>query len=132
MSDYTIVAQKILALPWSEYWRHYKSESLFKSLHDVKEEGQEIIHCGYKRNVREHIAGVVKLGRKKKAKNYDMPDFLSGCHEASQMSLFFSVLMFDSVLMSLSLFFDYITLQGLFLIPNKHVQPRYWLEFCQP
>lgn len=75
----------------SEAWledRHYKfdtDQSLFTSYRVVGEEDQETVNHEYKRNIKEHFIGALKLGENIQ-KYSDMLDLhcqgIVGCHTA--------------------------------------------------
>lgn len=71
----------ILAVSWSGAWQHYKldhNQSMFTSLHVVREKGQEMTSHGCRRNVKECVVRVIKLDDK--IQNHsDVLDFSPGC-----------------------------------------------------
>lgn len=55
-----------MCLGW-DHWKHYKfgpDQLLFASLRVINKESQEMVKYGYRRNVKEYNAGIVKLGEK--------------------------------------------------------------------
>lgn len=84
-----------------------RHQSLLVSLRVIEKEGQKTVRHGYRRNLKEHVVGLVNtLARK--YKNSDMLDISSGCHGTSKISA--------------SLFINYSTLQNLFIALTRRIK----------
>lgn len=60
-------------MSWMGDWQHYKFNPDQSSLSVVGEQGQEIVSHGFRRNIKEHVEGFVKLGKNIKKRLF-VPD----------------------------------------------------------
>lgn len=93
--------------------QHYKldpKQSLFMFLHVVVEKGQQILNRGSRRNVKQHIVGVVQP-RDKTQKILTCSTFVEVSWDIQDATL---------------LFFDHITQQDPFTVPDVHIRAQCW------